>query len=87
MQGLVAAGIGNAILPRLTVDERDPRIDVRDLADIPPRIIAIARHRDRYASPAARAFVDAAVRGYSTVTVFARLRGWSTFRPRRRAIR
>jgi hypothetical protein len=24
---------------------------------------------------------------YSTVTVFARLRGWSTFRPRRRAIR
>ena len=25
--------------------------------------------------------------GYSTVTVFARLRGWSTFRPRRRAIR
>ena len=26
-------------------------------------------------------------RGYSTVTVFARLRGWSTFRPRRRAIR
>jgi cephalosporin-C deacetylase-like acetyl esterase len=25
--------------------------------------------------------------GYSTVTVFARLRGWSTLRPRRRAIR
>jgi hypothetical protein len=24
---------------------------------------------------------------YSTVTVFARLRGWSTFSPRRRAIR
>ena len=24
---------------------------------------------------------------YSTVTVFARLRGWSTFRPRRRAMR
>jgi hypothetical protein len=24
---------------------------------------------------------------YSTVTVFARFRGWSTFRPRRRAIR
>ena len=26
-------------------------------------------------------------RPYSTVTVLARLRGWSTFRPRRRAIR
>ena len=28
-----------------------------------------------------------ALRAYSTVTVFARLRGWSTFSPRRRAIR
>ena len=25
-------------------------------------------------------------RGYSTVTVFARFRGWSTLRPRRRAV-
>ena len=50
-------------------------------------MIAIARHRDRYYSPAARAFVDAAVGGYSTVTVFARFRGWSTFRPRMRAMR
>ena len=61
VQGLVAAGIGNAIQPRLTVDVGDPRIVVRDLEDIPPRVIAIARHRDRYYSPAARAFVDAAV--------------------------
>src|SRR3954463_3561790 len=61
VQGLVAAGIGNAIQPRLTVDMGDPRIAVRDLDDIPPRVIAIARHRDRYYSPAARAFVEAAV--------------------------
>ncbi|MGN6798896.1 MAG: LysR family transcriptional regulator substrate-binding protein [Gaiellaceae bacterium] len=61
VQGLVAAGIGNAIQPRLTVDVADPRIVVRDLDDIPPRVIAIARHRDRYYSPAARAFVEAAV--------------------------
>jgi molybdate transport repressor ModE-like protein len=61
VQGLVAAGIGNAIQPRLTVDVADPRIVVRDLEDIPPRVIAIARHRDRYYSPAARAFVEAAV--------------------------
>ena len=31
--------------------------------------------------------VDEVQDRYSTVTVFARLRGWSTFRPRRRAIR
>jgi DNA-binding transcriptional LysR family regulator len=61
VQGLVAAGIGNAIQPRLTVDEADPRIVVRDLEDIPPRVLATPRHRDRYYSPAARAFVDAAV--------------------------
>ena len=61
VQGLVAAGIANAIQPRLTVDEADPRIVVRELEDIPPRVIAIARHRDRYYSPAARAFVDTAV--------------------------
>jgi DNA-binding transcriptional LysR family regulator len=62
VQGLVAAGIGNAILPRLTVDEADPRVVVRDLGDqVPPRVIAIARHRDRYHSPAARAFVETAL--------------------------
>ena len=61
VQGLVAAGIANAIQPRLTVDVADPRVVVRDLHDIPPRVIAIARHRDRYYSPAARAFVEAAI--------------------------
>ncbi len=62
VQGLVAAGVANAILPRLTVDADDPRIVVRDLGGVvPPRRIAIARHRDRYLSPAARAFVETAV--------------------------
>lgn len=62
VQGLVAAGIALAILPRLTIDESDPRIAVVDLGDaVPPRVIAIARHRDRYLSPAGRAFVETAV--------------------------
>jgi DNA-binding transcriptional LysR family regulator len=61
VQGLVAAGIGNAVLPRLTVDETDPRVVVRELPGVPPRVIAIARHRDRYHSPAARAFVETAL--------------------------
>jgi DNA-binding transcriptional LysR family regulator len=61
VQAFVAAGVGNAILPRLTVDEGDPRVVVRELPGIPPRVIAIARHRDRYLSPAARAFIETAL--------------------------
>lgn len=60
VQGLVAAGIANAVMPRLTVDELDLRVAVRDLVEVPPRVIAIAWHRDRYQSPAARAFVETA---------------------------
>jgi DNA-binding transcriptional LysR family regulator len=61
-QGLVAAGVGVAILPELTVDETDPRVRVLDIGPaIPPRVIAIARHRDRYSSPAARAFIETAL--------------------------
>jgi DNA-binding transcriptional LysR family regulator len=62
VQGLVAAGLANAVMPRLTVDATDPRIAVRELGDaVPPRIIAIARHVDRYLSPAARAFIETAI--------------------------
>lgn len=60
VQALVAAGIGNAVMPLLTVDERDPRVEIVDLPSVPPRIIALARHRDRYASPAMRAFIETA---------------------------
>jgi DNA-binding transcriptional LysR family regulator len=62
VQGFVAAGLGNAVMPRLTVDERDPRVEIVDLPSMPPRIIALARHRDRYASPAMRAFIETATR-------------------------
>ena len=62
VQALVAAGIGNAVMPLLTVDERDPRVEIVDLPTVPPRIIALARHRDRYASPAMRAFIETATR-------------------------
>ena len=63
VQGLVAAGVGIAIMPRLTVDEADPAIQVVDLGDrVPPRLIAIAWHRDRRRTPAAEAFVALAER-------------------------
>ena len=62
VQGLIAAGIGSAVMPRLTVDASDPRIAVIELANrVPARMIHIARHRDRYHSPAARAFVETAL--------------------------
>src|SRR5438874_3350283 len=60
VQALVAAGVGVALVPRLTIDEQDEATRVIELQKIPPRILAIAWHRDRYRSPAARAFVETA---------------------------
>jgi DNA-binding transcriptional LysR family regulator len=61
VQGLVAAGEGAALAPALTVDAKDARVRLLGpIRDVPPRIIAMAWHRDRYRSPAARAFVETA---------------------------
>ena len=60
VQGMVAAGFGAAVVPRLTVDEADDRIRVLELQDVAPRTIGVAWHRDRHRGPAARAFVDLA---------------------------
>jgi DNA-binding transcriptional LysR family regulator len=62
VQGLVSAGVGISVAPRLTVDEDDPSIAVIDLQGrVPPRVIALVWHRDRHRSAAAEAFVDAAM--------------------------
>ena len=61
VQGVVAAGMGVALVPRLTVDESDERICVIELSErFPDRIIGIAWHRDRHRTRAAQAFVDEA---------------------------
>lgn len=61
VQGVVASGMGVALVPRLTVDETDERIAVLDLSDrFPERIIGISWHRDRHRTRAAEAFVDEA---------------------------
>ena len=61
VQGLVAAGFGAAIVPLLAVDENDDRIRVLGIEPaIPERRIALAWHRDRHRSPAARAFLELA---------------------------
>jgi len=61
VQGLVGAGVGISVAPRLTVDEDDPSIEVIDLQGrVPPRVIAVLWHRDRHRSPAAEAFIESA---------------------------
>jgi len=59
VQGLVAAGVGSALVPSLTVDEDDERVVLRPV-DVPPRVITLAWHRGRHRSPASIAFVDLA---------------------------
>jgi molybdate transport repressor ModE-like protein len=61
IQGLVAAGVGTALVPLLSVEPEDEAVAVLPLADVPPRLIGIAWHRDRYRSPAAQAFVEQAL--------------------------
>jgi DNA-binding transcriptional LysR family regulator len=61
VQGLVGAGVGAALIPRLAADPHDERVALVEVgARVPPRLIGIAWHRDRYRTPAARAFVVAA---------------------------
>jgi DNA-binding transcriptional LysR family regulator len=60
VQGLVGAGIGVALVPRLTLQPTEG-VEVIHMADLlPPRLVGIAWHRDRYRTPAARAFVETA---------------------------
>jgi DNA-binding transcriptional LysR family regulator len=59
--GLVAAGIGAALVPRLTVDPaRNDVVQLEIAAKLPPRLIAIAWHRDRERVQAAADLVDLA---------------------------
>ena len=59
VQGLVAAGVGAALVPTLTVDADDPRVVLLPV-DVPPREITLAWHRDRHRSPGSLAFVELA---------------------------
>jgi molybdate transport repressor ModE-like protein len=63
VQGLVAAGVGIALMPKLTVEQTDAAIEIVDLGDrVPPRLIGIAWHRDRRRTRAEQAFVELAQR-------------------------
>jgi DNA-binding transcriptional LysR family regulator len=62
LQALVAGGSGSALMPRLAIDESDPRVTLIELdGQVPPRTLALAWSRERGLPPAARHFIDAAV--------------------------
>jgi len=54
---VAAEGVGVAVVSWLSVDPNRPEIRVRPLAGVPPRIVGIAWHADRYRIPASDAFV------------------------------
>jgi DNA-binding transcriptional LysR family regulator len=59
--GLVAEGLGIAIVPQLVVNPRNPAYVALPFGNrIPPRQLAIVSHRDRFRSAAAAAFVELA---------------------------
>jgi molybdate transport repressor ModE-like protein len=61
LMGLVAEGLGLAIVPLLVVNPRNPAFVALSYGNrIPPRHLAIVWHRDRYRSPAAIAFAELA---------------------------
>jgi molybdate transport repressor ModE-like protein len=58
VQGYAAAGMGVAFMPRLSVNYDDPRTVVFELGDlVPPRQIAVAWHRERVTTEAAKALM------------------------------
>jgi DNA-binding transcriptional LysR family regulator len=59
--GLVAEGLGIAVVPQLVVNPRNPAYVALPFGSrIPPRRLAIVWHRDRYRSAAADAFIELA---------------------------
>lgn len=61
IQGFVAAGLGYALMPRLTVDEDDPQVAVVPaVTGLPPRNLAVIWHADRQLTREAERFVDLA---------------------------
>jgi DNA-binding transcriptional LysR family regulator len=59
--GLVEAGLGVAVAPRLVLrPDRDGIVALPFGSRRPPRVLALAWHKERYRSPAAERFVELA---------------------------
>ncbi len=62
VQAMVAAGVGIALVPRLSMLPAGPDITLIGLdARLPPRMLGIVWHRDRFQPPATSAFIQASV--------------------------
>ncbi len=62
VQAMVAAGVGIALVPRLSMLPAGPDITLIGLdARLPPRVLGIVWHRDRFQPPATSAFIQASV--------------------------
>jgi DNA-binding transcriptional LysR family regulator len=62
IQAFVAAGLGYAVLPRLTVDEDDPEVAVLRISSaMPPRRLGVVWHVDRQLPPSVHRFAALAV--------------------------
>jgi DNA-binding transcriptional LysR family regulator len=61
VQGLVGAGMAAALMPALAVEPNDEQIVALASPELPPRRIALAWHRHRALSPAARSFIECAI--------------------------
>lgn len=62
VQAMVAAGVGIALVPRLSMLPTGPDITLIGVdARLPPRVLGIVWHRDRFQPPATSAFIQASV--------------------------
>ncbi len=62
LHGFVAAGLGCGLIPRLAADvEGKPLVALPIESKLPPRVVAIAWHRDRLRTCTAGMFVDLAI--------------------------
>jgi DNA-binding transcriptional LysR family regulator len=61
LMSLVAEGLGAAVVPLLVVNPRNPALVALALGGrLPPRVLGLVWHRDRYRSAASHAFVELA---------------------------
>jgi DNA-binding transcriptional LysR family regulator len=68
IQGLVAEGLGAALMPLLAVDlERSDTTALTLVGQVPPRRTGLVWHRDRYRTPSALAFADLAREAAATL--------------------
>jgi DNA-binding transcriptional LysR family regulator len=61
VQAAVAAGLGVALAPQLSLDLGDPGVRAMRTDELPWRTLVLAWHRDRYRSPASLAFQQTAL--------------------------